>query len=80
MKTIEEIIKESQEHFGVRVFSNDDGISERMQKYAMIEYATEVLKEAAEKATVIARSTNPFHSPRLIVDKSSILNIINELK
>lgn len=51
--TSKEILKNSQDFFGVRVHLNDDGISERYTLHAMREFAKlhvkAALKEAIEK-------------------------------
>lgn len=42
MKTKDDIILEAENHFGVNVFSNDDGISRRINHYAMDLWAKEM--------------------------------------
>lgn len=43
MKTKDDILKQAQEHFGVKIFANDDGISRRIEHYAMDLWVQEVV-------------------------------------
>lgn len=52
MKTKDDILKEAQDHFGVNVFANDDGITRRIEHYAMDLWAQEVVKNNLVQADV----------------------------
>lgn len=52
MKTKDDILKESQDHFGVNISANDDGITRRIEHCAMDLWAQEVVKNNLVQAEV----------------------------
>jgi hypothetical protein len=82
MKTIEDYFEENSIVIKFEDTEPENFIDEHYFKKAMLEYGKEVLKLAAEKATChhIATWNCQPRGVQPEVSKSSILNLINELK